>query len=63
MSWYTDTLRVPFTGTKRPHEVWRSLAIDFADSWPRSVILCGLPLRGGVAVVPSFPLCYNTINS
>jgi len=49
----------------RPHEVWQSVAIDSAESWrplrtmhlsihwPLSVILCGLPLRGCVAVVPN----------
>ena len=49
----------------RPHKVWRSVAIDSAESWrplgtmrlsirwPRSVILCGRPLRGWVAVVPN----------
>ena len=48
----------------RPHEVWRSVVIDSAESWrplrtmrisirwPRSVSLRGLPLRGRVAVVP-----------
>ena len=48
-----------------PHEVWRSVAIDSAESWrpqrtmhlsihwPRSVILRGLPLGGQVAVVPN----------
>ena len=49
----------------RPHDVWRSVAIDSAEScrplhtmririrWPLSVILHGLPLRGWVAVVPN----------
>ena len=49
----------------RPHEVWRSVVIDSAESWrplltkrlsicwPRSVILRGLPLHGWVAVVPN----------
>ena len=49
----------------RPHEVWRSVAIDSAESWrllstmrlsirwPRSIILRGLPLCGWVAVVPN----------
>ena len=49
----------------RPHEVWRSVAIDSAESWrplctmclsirwPLSVILRGLPLHGWVAVIPN----------
>ena len=49
----------------RPHEVWRSVAIDSAESrrplrtmrlsirWPRSVILRGRPLRGWAAVGPN----------
>ena len=49
----------------RPHEVWRSVAIDSAESWrplctmhnsihwPCSVILRGLPLHGWAAVIPN----------
>ena len=49
----------------RPHEVCRSVAIDSAEScrplhtmhlsiyWPHSVIFCGIPLCGWVAVVPN----------
>ena len=49
----------------RPHEVWRSVASDSAESWrplrtmrlsirwPCSVILLDLPLRGWVAVIHS----------
>jgi len=46
----------------RPREVWRSVAIDSAESWrplrlsirwPRSVILRGRPLPGWAAVVPN----------
>ncbi|CAI9574527.1 unnamed protein product [Staurois parvus] len=32
LSWYADALRVPFTGTKGPQEIWGSFAIDSADS-------------------------------
>ena len=52
----------------RPHEVWRFVAIDSAESWrplhtmrlsirwPHSVILSGLPLRDWVDVIPNhFP--------
>ena len=49
----------------RPYEVWRSVAINSAESWqplrtmhlsicwPRSIILRGLPLSGWVAVIPN----------
>ena len=49
----------------RPHEVWRSVAIDSAERWralrtmrlsicwPHSVILLDLPRRGWVAVIPN----------
>ena len=61
---------------QKPHEVWKSVAIDFAESWqplrtmrlsirwPRSIILRGLPLsRLSCCRSQSLPLSYNTTDS